>query len=96
MVWYADHYADSSLPIFLSGHSLGGLIASTAVVRNQSMFAGLVLLSPLIDVEMTPVMRVQSLFAAPLAALMPWTRLVAAVRIEDMSEDPEVPSIVPV
>jgi alpha-beta hydrolase superfamily lysophospholipase len=96
MARHADHYADSSLPIFLSGHSLGGLIASTAAVRNQRMFAGLVLLSPLIDVDMTPVMRVQSLFAAPLAALMPWTRMVAAVRVEDMSEDPKVRSVVPV
>jgi acylglycerol lipase len=76
--------------MFLGGQSLGGLVAASAVVREPQHFAGLLLFSPAIDVEMNLVLRVQSLFAGPLAAMMPWARIVTAVRTEDMSDDPAV------
>ena len=44
-------------PFFVGGHSLGGLIASLAAHRDQSRWAGLMLCSPALDVEMGPVLK---------------------------------------
>jgi acylglycerol lipase len=74
----------------MAGQSLGALIAASAVAREQSSFRGLLLFSALLDVEMTPILRVQNALGGPLSALLPWARIVPAVRLEDMSEDPEV------
>ncbi len=46
--------------------------------------------SPALDVEWTPVLRVQAQMGGLLARLVPHARLVPAVRPEDMSQDPEV------
>lgn len=86
----AEQYKEKALPLFVSGQSLGGLIAASAVRKDPARFAGLVLFSPAIDVDMTLNMRIQSLFGLPLAALLPWVRSVPAVNIEDLSDDPEV------
>jgi alpha-beta hydrolase superfamily lysophospholipase len=83
-------------PLFVAGQSLGGLLAASAAVREPQHFAGLLLFSPALDVEMNLVLRLQSVFAAPLAAVMPWARIVAAVRTKDMSDDPVVCIFMPV
>ena len=44
-------------PIFMCGHSLGGLIACHTVLRSPATWAGLILLSAAIDVEWTWAMR---------------------------------------
>jgi pimeloyl-ACP methyl ester carboxylesterase len=44
-------------PMFIGGHSLGGLIAAMACQRDQSRWSGLLLSSPALDVEMGPVLR---------------------------------------
>ena len=36
------------VPLFLLGHSMGGLIALTADLQNQGLFSGLALTAPLI------------------------------------------------
>jgi alpha-beta hydrolase superfamily lysophospholipase len=38
-------------PLFLAGQSLGGLISTYTVLRNQSQYAGLLLWSAAIDVK---------------------------------------------
>ena len=44
-------------PLFIGGHSLGGLVAPLTCLRGQSRWAGLLLCSPALDVEWTPVLR---------------------------------------
>ena len=87
---YTEQYASSKVPVFLGGQSMGGLVAASAVAQKNATAAGLVLFSPLMDVEKGPILMVQAALAGPLAAAMPWVRVVPAVRIEDLSEDPEV------
>ncbi|PNH07837.1 Monoglyceride lipase [Tetrabaena socialis] len=43
-------------PLFIAGNSLGGLVASYVVLASPDTFAGLVMQSPAIDVEWTPVL----------------------------------------
>ncbi len=47
----------SHVPQFLGGHSMGGLVATHAALHNQRRWSGLLLLSPAIDVEWTPMLR---------------------------------------
>lgn len=82
--------AEEPLPLFIAGSSMGALFAAFACLEKQTWFAGLMLWSPGLDVEKTPMMHVQSLLGGPLEAIMPQARIVAAVRIEDLSEDPQV------
>ena len=44
---------DEQLPVFLFGHSMGGLIVTLACIERQDMFQGAVLTGPLIRSEMT-------------------------------------------
>ncbi|KAG2448537.1 hypothetical protein HYH02_006428 [Chlamydomonas schloesseri] len=79
-----------SKPLFMAGNSLGGLVASHMVLRRPDAFAGLLMQSPAIDVEWTPVLRFQAAVGNVLAAMVPRAHLVPAVRPEDMSQDPAV------
>ncbi len=38
-------------PMFLGGHSMGGLTSALTALRDQSRWAGLIMLGPAIDVE---------------------------------------------
>lgn len=46
-----------ALPMFLGGHSMGGLVAAHAALASQGRWSGLLLHSPALDVEWTPVLR---------------------------------------
>jgi alpha-beta hydrolase superfamily lysophospholipase len=78
------------LPTFMGGSSLGGLICAYAALELQDSLNGLLLFSPAMDVDLTPVMRIQSFLGPVLDFLAPQSRMVAAVRVEDMSEDEQV------
>mmetsp|Transcript_22991 Transcript_22991/g.50466 ORF Transcript_22991/g.50466 Transcript_22991/m.50466 type:complete len:315 (-) Transcript_22991:187-1131(-) len=78
------------LPIIAAGHSLGGLNTVNLVLRKQDAFAGMILQSAAIDVEWTPLLRIQAVIGDCLASLVPYAQLVPAVRPEDMSQDPKV------
>lgn len=69
---------------------MGALVAASAVAKRNATAAGLILFSPAMDVDKGPILMVQAALAGPLAAAMPWVRAVPAVRVEDLSEDPEV------
>ncbi len=43
--------------MFLGGHSLGGLVAALTCLRDQSRWAGLLVLSPGLDVEWNLMLR---------------------------------------
>lgn len=86
----ASAAAPGGLPVFVGGSSLGGLIAGWVALRLQPSLAGLLLFSPGLGVEWTPLLRVQAAFGSLLAALVPRARIVPAVRVEDLSEDEAV------
>lgn len=44
-------------PMFIAGHSMGGLVAPLTCLKDQSRWAGLLLCSPALDVEWTPMLR---------------------------------------
>lgn len=79
-----------SPPMFMAGHSMGGLVATLSVLRTQNLWSGLVLHSALVDVEWTLSLRLQSKIGALLALAMPRARVVPAVRPEDMNPDPDL------
>uniref|UniRef100_A0A7S0WRQ0 Serine aminopeptidase S33 domain-containing protein n=1 Tax=Chlamydomonas leiostraca TaxID=1034604 RepID=A0A7S0WRQ0_9CHLO len=79
--------ATASLPTFIGGHSMGGLVAAHAVLRQPGQWAGLVLHSAALDVEWTPVLRAQAPVSGLLSRVIPRARIVPAVRPEDMSQD---------
>ncbi|KAK9829537.1 hypothetical protein WJX72_006371 [[Myrmecia] bisecta] len=91
------HFANSmiakygaTVPAFIGGASLGGLIATHTVLRDQSAWSGLILSAAAIDVEWTPVLRMQALIGGLLAALVPRARIVPAVELQNISPDADV------
>ena len=60
------------------------------MLRRQKDFTGLVLQSAAIDVEWTPMLKFQAIIGDCIAGCCPFTKIVPAVRPEDMSEDPKV------
>eukprot|EP00887_Chlorella_sp_A99_P002468 scaffold10.g2468.t1 len=84
-----EHYPGApDLPYFVGGHSLGGLVATALALRDQSRWAGLLVLSPAMDMEWTLSLKLQAAVGNLLAALVPRARIVPAVRPEDMNPDP--------
>ena len=81
-------YKDS-IPMFIGGHSLGGLISALVCLRAQQGWQGLLLCSPLIDVEWTPLLRVQAFLGNILAATIPKSRIVPKVETKNLNKDPE-------
>ncbi len=63
--WQAvdDHVAarrklqEQPLPVFLIGHSLGGLVTATSIVRDQNDVRGVVLLAPALLYDVSPLLR---------------------------------------
>ena len=60
--------AAQPLPVFLMGHSLGGIVTATSVVRDASHVAGVILSSPAILVSANALTR---LFARLVSAVAP-------------------------
>eukprot|EP00798_Chlamydomonas_sp_ICE-L_P010662 gene10662-12344_t len=78
------------LPAFVGGQSMGGLVACLVALERQHMWKGLLLHSAAVDAEWTTMLRIQASIGNVLASLVPRARIVAAVRPEDMSQDPAV------
>mmetsp|Transcript_28454 Transcript_28454/g.45846 ORF Transcript_28454/g.45846 Transcript_28454/m.45846 type:complete len:301 (+) Transcript_28454:3292-4194(+) len=76
-----------TLPYFLWGQSFGGLVAASLGVHLAGFFDGIILTSPAININMTPVLRFQAKFGQLLSKLAPDARLVPAVRAKDLSKD---------
>lgn len=70
---------------FLAGHSLGGLVAALACLRDPRGWAGLMLCSPALGVKMGLKLRVQAAVAHAISACFPGARLVEAVDPFDMN-----------
>jgi len=94
------------VPLFLGGHSMGGLIATLAALgdddhdkttetakRSSNLLprlSGLFLSSPALDVEWTPILRIQAPIGGLLSALVPKLRCVPAVDPKHLCRDPVV------
>jgi acylglycerol lipase len=76
------------VPMFVAGHSLGGLVAAFTCLHNQEMWSGLLLCSPLLDVEWTPVLRLQAAFSSVLAMAGPRLKIVPKVVAAHVNKDP--------
>lgn len=80
---------ETDLPVFLGGQSLGGLVAALTTIREQDRYAGLLLCSPALDVEWTPMLRFQAAIGGVLSTLVPRANIVAAVNPAHLNKDPE-------
>jgi alpha-beta hydrolase superfamily lysophospholipase len=74
-------------PLLVLGHSLGGLVAATAVCRDAIAVEGLVLSSPPFDAGLNPL---QKLLVATLPAVAPNLTLGNGLAPEFLSHDPDV------
>jgi len=82
----AARYA--GVPMFLFGHSMGGLIASNYLLRHQRDFVGGILSGPAITTELQPGL-VQMLLLRLLALLLPRVGMLK-LNADGISRDPEV------
>jgi alpha-beta hydrolase superfamily lysophospholipase len=79
---------DAPRPLFLLGHSLGGLIATVYALRHQEVLAGLILSAPavMLPERTSPATIRAGRFLARWAANLP----VIALRLDAISRDPAV------
>lgn len=80
-------YSDPPIPMFIGGHSLGGMIAPLVCLRNQALWNGLLLLSPSLDVEWTWILKTQAFFGNMLSSLAPKSRVVPKIKTEHLNKD---------
>ncbi len=59
------------LPVFVLGHSLGGLVTASSVVRDQSGLSGVILMSAALQYQSTAPLRIFANIAAFIAPTMP-------------------------
>ncbi len=86
-VWAWAGQITRGVPLFLMGHSLGGLLAAQWVVDNPGAVHGLVLLAPAIKIGAVPAWIA---WVAPvLAHVVPWAK-VMRVGVRRLSRDPTV------
>lgn len=75
------------LPLVLLGHSLGGLVAASAVARGVRVVDALVLSSPALDAGLSPL---QKLLLATLSRLAPGLRVGNGLDADFLSHEPAV------
>ena len=63
--------AAQPLPVFLLGHSLGGIVTATSVVRDASRVAGVILSSPALLVSANALTRVFARLVSAIAPALP-------------------------
>jgi lysophospholipase len=80
---------DRDRPLYLLGHSMGGLIALRYLQEYDSPFQGAVITSPWLGTIMT-VPRWKVLLGAVLERILPALPLRAGVRAQDLSHDPAI------
>lgn len=76
-------------PMFLYGHSMGGMIAVTTVTRNSAFFKGLILEGPLIIPDPNEVTPTRLLLGRLISPLLPEMQM-GRIRVEQVTSDTEV------
>ncbi|CAK0736685.1 hypothetical protein CVIRNUC_000786 [Coccomyxa viridis] len=87
-----QRYQDShpGLPMVMGGVSMGGMVATLTVMREQEMWQGLMLLSPAIDVPRTLLLRVMEMLQGLVLPYFPHWRIVPSPPIHVVTEDPKL------
>jgi len=83
------NWKEGDPPIFLVGHSLGGLIAIFLSVLLGDRAKGLILSAPACGVEMDIEKKIQLFLSPVINCVAPKAKLVDAVRSQDMTRDQE-------
>ncbi|MDO6500678.1 alpha/beta hydrolase [Photobacterium sanguinicancri] len=87
---YVDHVkkVHSECPLYLVGHSMGGLITSTYLLQHQSKLSGAVLSAPAIQppAQISPLLIKLGKYIAAIAPALP----AVALDIKGISRDPSV------
>jgi lysophospholipase len=95
LIWersgYADRYGSGlAAPLFVLGHSHGGLVAAAAAIAGQlGSAAGCILTSPYMQAR-TPLSRPWTVFAWVTNRIAPWIQVKSGLTAEMMSSDPEM------
>ena len=74
------------LPMFLYGHSMGGMISVATVLRNPSFYSGLVLEGPLIIPDPHEVTPTRLLLGRLISPILPEMQM-GRVRVEQVTSD---------
>ncbi|EIE26115.1 alpha/beta-hydrolase [Coccomyxa subellipsoidea C-169] len=82
-----DRHRDPKAPLIMAGVSMGGMVSVLTVRKVPSIWAGLLLLSPAIDVPRTLVLRVMSAVQSVIAPLIPGWRIVPQPTLDMVTED---------
>ena len=78
------------VPLAVMGDSMGACLAAHVALRMGGLVSGAVLTAPMLGVEYTPLMRLQSALAPVIAALAPTARIVDGVRDPDLTDEDDV------
>ncbi|CAL8470363.1 g9905 [Coccomyxa elongata] len=81
---------DMKAPLIMAGVSMGGMVAVLTVAKVPSVWAGLMLLSPSIDVPRTPILRVMIAVQCLMVLLVPSLRIVPRPTLEMVTADPQI------
>ncbi|BDA44401.1 probable monoglyceride lipase [Coccomyxa sp. Obi] len=81
---------DMKAPLIMAGVSMGGMVAVLTVAKVPSVWAGLMLLSPSIDVPRTLILRVMIAMQSLMVPLVPSWRIVPRPTLEMVTADPQV------
>jgi alpha-beta hydrolase superfamily lysophospholipase len=79
--------AAQDLPLFLFGHSLGGLITAASIANDSRGVGGVVLSAPALQVELNPALR---MIAGLTAMIAPGARLTPPLEADAISRDPQI------
>ena len=74
-------------PLFLFGHSLGGLVTAASAAHDPDGTAGVVLSAPALEIDVNPVLRA---IAGAVAAIAPTARLTPPLDADAISRDAAV------
>ena len=74
-------------PLFLFGHSLGGLVTAASTAYRQTGLAGVVLSAPALKIPLNPVLKA---IAGAVAVIAPTARLTAPLDADAISRDASV------
>lgn len=77
---------EDGTPLFMLGHSLGGLLTAASVAKSPAGAAGVVLSAPAIEVPISPVLKA---VAGIVAGVAPAARLTPPIAPESLSRIPE-------
>lgn len=83
-----DARSDTGLPLFLLGHSLGGLIALRCLLEPGLAFAGGIIIAPWLGLASAPRWKVA--VGRAVAPILPALPVPAGIDPEDLSRDPAV------